>query len=666
MPGLYRPGSVGGPVLLQVWYLMQACIAVFCCLLSLCPFGVQAQEPENYTAVYNFAPEKNYDTLAIAAAIKQGERLLSTASDSAIKVLGTALKQSERIAYVAGMKKSLQLVLPLLTDEEKKNVLHRLVFVCTQSQSLEPVLAVVYNALAKTSQLQDHYELAGSYYMKAIPIAGKYSPEYLATLYNNYGAMLSSLPDSTADYERSIYYLDKADVIARQFNDLKIITCVLCNKAKLYRNQKRYAESMELSLRGLELAQRHHFTQWELVLLNNIGDIYFSMGKPKEAIPFLEQSLKVQGAGIDPYYRNMAIFTLGEVYYALKDDVKAEHYFMISLKAAEQFGIVRDLVEANRKLALIYAGRGDYARAYRHQFAYSHVNDSFRNKEVMSNVQQLEVKYRTSEKDRELLKNKLYMEHQEQSLHHKNTIITLSVGLVLLLVLMVLFGYNRFRQKQKLLIRDEEIREMRALIQGEERERIRLAQDLHDGIGGMLAAVNMNMQVARKADFAHKQELLGIMQMIEDTTEEVRKTSHNLMPSALLRENLKEALQHYCDNISSNGALAIELNTYGNLEQMQPTYITLLFRIVQELIQNVIRHAAASHVVVFLERTGDHISLLVEDNGKGFDAGQKTYGFGLENLSFRVKTLGGTLDIRSEPGVGTSVTVAFEWKDAAA
>jgi signal transduction histidine kinase len=641
--------------------------AIMYVLLSLLLAGTATgQEAALYTSVYNYIPDNVEDTLTIATHIRQGETLIRTTPDSAIIMLGKALKQSEQAVYVAGMRKSLQLVLPLLSDKEKEAVLQRLTYVCTQSPALEPVLAVVYNAMAKVSQLQEQYEQAGNYYIKAIGIAGKYQPEYLATVYNNYGSLLSSLPDSAANYQRSIYYLDKAEQIARQFNDLKIITCVLCNKAKLYRSQKRYGESMDLSLRGLELARQHHFTQWELVLLNNIGDLYFSMGKPREAISFLEQSLKVEGAGIDPYYRNMAIFTLGEVYYALDDKAKAEYYFTVSLKAAEEFGIVRDLIEANRKLALIYAARGDYARAFKHQLAYSHINDSIRNKVVMNNVQQLEVKYRTSEKDRELLKNKLYMEHQEQSLHRKNTIITLSVVLVMLLVLTVLFIYTRFRQKQKLLLRDEQIREMRALIQGEEQERIRLAQELHDGIGGMLAAVNMNMQVARKDGFTQKQELLGIMQMIEDTTDEVRKTSHNLMPSALLRENLKEALQHYCDNVSGNGTLCVELNTYGNLEQMHATYIIMIFRIVQELVQNVIRHAGASHVIVSLERMENQISLLVEDNGKGFDVQQKAYGFGLENLSFRVKTLGGALDIRSMPGAGTSVTVSFEWKDAAA
>lgn len=635
------------------------------CLICCFSFYGRAQQPDGH-GWHQFTTEGQYDTASLAKRITQAEQLISTRPDSAAAVLGKAMRESEKAGYVAGMKKSLQLVLPLLDDPEKTALLQRLVYACKRSPRLEPVLAIVYNALAKTSQLQEQYELAGNYYIDAIAIALKYQPEYLATVYNNYGSLLTLMPDSAVSGSRSMYYLDKAEGLAHQYNDLKILTCVLCNKAKLYRNQGNYEESMDLSLRGLELAQQHHFAQWELVLLNNIGDLYYSMGRPAEAIPFLEQSLKVKGAGIDPYYRNMAIFTLGEVYHALHDEARAEYYFKVSLQMAEQYGIVRDLIEANRKLALIYAVKGDYAKAFGHQLAYSRINDSVRNKVVMSNVQQLEVRYRTSEKDRELLKNKLYMERQEQSLHRKNTIILLTVGLVLLLVLAVLFVYYRFRNKQKLLLRDEEIREMRALIQGEEQERIRLAQELHDGIGGMLAAVNMNMQVARNKGFDRKEELLGIMQMIEDTTDEVRKTSHNLMPSALLRKNLKEALQYYCDTVSNTGTLCVDLNIYGDLEQIQATYVTVIFRIVQELLQNVIRHAGASHVAISLEHTEDYIVLLVEDNGKGFDTGRKATGFGLENLAYRVRTLGGDLDIQSQPGVGTSITVTLEWKETIA
>ncbi|WP_157976922.1 tetratricopeptide repeat protein [Taibaiella helva] len=648
-------------------YLLSLCrksgARIFPALGMLLCLAAMAAAQENRTVLYALTPASPRDTIAIATAIREAQQLAETLPDSARVLLKKSLYQSGQALYPDGIRKGLQAILPLLPEQEGEALLQRELWLCRHTAALEPALDVIYSGLGKIMQLWEQYDRAVNYYMMAIPMATRHHPEYLATVYNNYGGLLSLMPDSAINVQRSMYYLDKAEEIANRDHNLRILTCVYCNKAKLLRSQKRYDESLELSYRGLALAQQGQFSQWEMVLLNNIGDLYFNMGQPAKAIPYLERALKVEGQGIAPYYRNMAVFTLGEVYYSLKDMDKAKMYFSMSLELARKHGIVRDLIESNRKLAQICAQQGDFAGAFAHQVEYSRLSDSMRNHEVIRNVQQLEVKFRTSEQDRELLENKLQMEHQEQALHRKNMIIILSAAFALLAVLICLFLYNRFRQKRKLMLRDEEIKEMRALIRGEEQERIRLAQELHDGIGGMLAAVNMNMQAARKDNFDHKDELLDVMQMIEDTTDELRKTAHNLMPSALLRKNLGEALQYYCDTIGHKGGLYIDLHRHGDLEAINPAYVNMLFRIVQELIQNVIRHAAADHVIVSLEKEGDRIALMVEDNGRGFDTRNRGQGFGLENLNYRVRTLGGSLDIQSEPGVGTSIMVTFERKD---
>jgi signal transduction histidine kinase len=638
---------------LWVKYLRKYALCLFLLVALMQPLFAQLQ-PDKQIRLNTI----DTDSPAVLNSIERSNVLSLKNRDSAIALLQQAISRSEQMGFVTGIRKGLHVLLPLLDDAEKNKLLNHLRISCAAPGKLQGALAVVYNALAKVSQLKEQYELAGNYYMLAIPVAQQHMPDYLATIYNNYGSLLFSLPqDSITNSQKSLYYLDKAEQVARQFNDLKIITCVLCNKAKIYRNQHKYAESMRLARMGLQLARQHHFTQWEYVLLNNIGDLYYVMGEPAKAIPYLEEAINSSNQPVDPYYRNMATFTLGEVYYDMGNHNKAEHFFLEALAAAKQFGIGRDLMEANKKLARLYAERKDYAKAYDFQLAYTNINDSIRGRDVMDNVQKLEVKYRTSEKDKELLKSKLHIEQQAKSLHGKNTIIILSIALVLILILIFLIAYSRFKQKQKIQVRDEEIREMKALIQGEEKERIRLAQDLHDGIGGMLAAVNMNMNVAEKADFENKPELRRIMQMIEQTTDEVRKTSHNLMPSALLRSNLKEALLYYCDNINRNGSLYIDLHIHCDLDKINATYTTVLFRIVQELIQNILKHARATHAVVSLEHARDALNLIVEDNGTGFDLRQQTMGFGLENLSFRVKGLGGSLDIRSEANAGTSITV---------
>jgi len=620
-----------------------------------------AQQPERGRQFVVFPATVACDTAAILEHIRQGQVLALSDPDSAVRLYSSTLQQSEQAVFAAGMRKSLQELLPLLNDAERSRLLAQTAYICSRTVRLYPVLAVVYNAMAKIFQLQGAYELAGTYYMKAIPIARQYFPDYLATLYNNYASLLLFFPSAkTADNRQGMYYLDEAGKIAARYNDLRTITCVWCNKAKIYRDQGRYAESLAASRKGLAVAREHHFLQWEYVLLNNIGDLYYNMHQPGLAIPYLQEAVQMNSRHIDPYYRNMAVMTLGEVYYALGDDKKAAFYWNKTLQVAAHFGIGRDLIEANKKLAMLYARQGDYKKAFMHQQASAQMNDSLLSRDVIENMQHLEVKYRTSEKDRMLLGNKLHMEHQARLLHRKNMFILAAVAAALILALIFIIVYSRSRQKRRWLLQDERIREMNALMKGAEKERMRLAQELHDGIGGMLAAANMHMSVACNNDFRNKEELQTVMQMIEETTEEVRKTSHNLMPAALLRENLKEALRHYCDYVHKDGALCIDLNIHGPLDELPSTYIIVIFRIVQELIQNIIRHARATHAIVSLEQTGRHISLMVEDNGAGFDVHKTPAGFGLENLRYRIRTLGGHLKVTSEPGTGTCVLVDME------
>lgn len=643
---------------------MVFCRQVFLVALFLSA-GLRAgsQTTENSAALNTIYEQSILDTNVILRWIDQGKRQASRNRDSATGLLERALAQSQLRRFAHGMKKSLKELLPLLSEAERARLLARLLPVCSRTEKLRGVLAVIYNAQAKSFQLRGLYQQAGEHYMKAIPLAQQYMPDYLATIYNNYGSLLLFFPGIPGrDSLQGFYYLDKAEQIAKQYHDLKTITCVLCNKGKIFRDRKQYDTSLTLSLEGLRIAQKEGFVQWEFVLLNNIGDLYYSMGRPMEAIPYLERAIKSDNEHMDPYYRNMAVVTLGEVYFDLGKYGKAEYYLQRSLSLATQFHIGRDLIAANKKLAALYNKVGNYKKAFSHQLRYSAMKDSLMGKDVVENIRDMELKYRTAEKDKELLRNKLSMEMQTHQLRKKNTIILITVAFALILVLIFLIIYSRIRQQQKILLRDEQIREMKALIKGEEQERIRLAQELHDGIGGMLAAVNINMNVARKREFRDKAELNSIMQMIEDTTDEVRKTSHNLMPSALLRKNLREALQYYCDYVNKDGALRLDLNIDGRPDTLNATYITLIFRVVQELIQNIIKHARATHAIVSLEQIGTAILLIVEDNGVGFIPDETPPGFGLEHLRFRIKALGGDFKLKTAPGLGTSITITFKLK----
>jgi len=147
--------------------------------------------------------------------------------------------------------------------------------------------------------------------------------------------------------------------------------------------------------------------------------------------------------------------------------------------------------------------------------------------------------------------------------------------------------------------------------------------------------------------------------MVDDAVKEVRSVSHNMMPNALIRFGLAKAVREFIDKIAATGALKIDLQIIGLTERLESTTETVLYRVMQETVSNIIKHAQASDISIQLIRDEDNLTMMIEDNGKGFDTKKMSEfgGIGLKNIISRVEYLNGTVDFDSFPGRGTTVIV---------
>jgi signal transduction histidine kinase len=206
----------------------------------------------------------------------------------------------------------------------------------------------------------------------------------------------------------------------------------------------------------------------------------------------------------------------------------------------------------------------------------------------------------------------------------------------------------------------KEMQLLEALVEGEEKERSRIARDLHDEVLGMIAAAKMQFSalIEKKPDLYELKEYIQGMELLQAGALQVRKTSHNLMPEILLENGLDEAISRYCRNIS-NDKLNMEYFSVGNIERFSPNFELSLYRIVQELINNIVRHSSANSALVQLSRHTNILSLTIEDNGKGFKTTDQMNGTGLQSVKKRVEAMNGQMEIISEPGKGTSVYLEF-------
>ena len=324
-----------------------------------------------------------------------------------------------------------------------------------------------------------------------------------------------------------------------------------------------------------------------------------------------------------PEYKMYAASGLAENFYALTEYKKAAEYLGIQLALSDSISSEKIKINSN----------------------YLHIKNKVDIKENQIKLQQASIK-------------------QKNVLNYVFAIST--IGLLFTLAFAWLNYKNRRKIQQQRITKletEKQLTATEAVLKGEEQERSRLAKDLHDGLGGMLSGIkhsmgNMKENLIMTPDNAAAFE--RSMDMLDSSIQEMRRVAHNMMPEALVKFGLDTALEDFCNHINQSRALNVSYQSLGieNNSVEQTTAITI-YRIVQELLNNAIKHASANNAIVQLSKEQSKITFTVEDDGKGFDTSvlNKTRGIGWSNIQNRVEFLKGKIDVHSKAGKGTSVTV---------
>ena len=216
-------------------------------------------------------------------------------------------------------------------------------------------------------------------------------------------------------------------------------------------------------------------------------------------------------------------------------------------------------------------------------------------------------------------------------------------------------------QKQKIaeLEQEKKVLALNSMISGQETERARIAKDLHDGLGGLLSTVKAHFSFLTK-DKIDKDDAIfeKTNELIDEACVEVRRISHNMMPHALSISGLEDALVDLGESLNQDGIkTVIEVSKIPF--KLDDTKTVMIYRLVQELIVNIRKHASAKNVLLQMLVRKKFITLTIEDDGKGFDTEQilKVKGLGIKNIFSRVQFLDGTIDYHSEINKGSSVTI---------
>jgi signal transduction histidine kinase len=262
-------------------------------------------------------------------------------------------------------------------------------------------------------------------------------------------------------------------------------------------------------------------------------------------------------------------------------------------------------------------------------------------------------------------------ELQQLRLKQKNNFNYILIAGATTLLIISLLSYRNYRQKQRLqqlrineLETEKQLTATEAVLKGEEKERTRLAKDLHDGLGGLLSGVKFSLS-NMKDNLMITPDNMAVFErsldMIDASIRELRRVAHNMMPEMLTKFGLDEALEEYCNILNGTGLLKVKYQSLGMEARLDKSLEIIVYRIIQELLNNILKHASASEAFVQLVRETNRLNVVVEDDGKSFDTGilEKNKGAGWMNIRSRVDYLKGQLDIHSEAGKGTLVNIEF-------
>lgn len=476
---------------------------------------------------------------------------------------------------------------------------------------------------------------------------------------------LQSLYMTLMQYEKAIQYGEKAVSISRNMHDRQNLVTALNNLGLNYLEANRAADAKKAYQEGLETASQIGNRALEAMLLNNLSEIAIREGNYDSILSYANRSIQIASELEDGGTRMYANMALAAYYVYTKEFHQAEKKATEALQIAEKLNLPDGKIGALGLLSKIAFATGQFKKGFNYDLQKSRLETEIFNESVKQREAGWRIRLETENKDAQL---KL----QAAELQRKGIFNFLLAGAVVTVLLISILSYRTYRQKQKLqqqriheLETEKKLAATEAVLKGEEQERTRLAKDLHDGLGGMLSGIKYTMN-AMKGNLImtpdNAQAFERSMEMLDSSIQEMRRVAHNLMPEALVKFGLDTALKDFCNDINQSGVLKVAYQSIGlQGEAIEHTAAINIYRIVQELLHNTLKHAAATSAIVQVSKTGNRFSVTVEDDGKGFDTSilKAARGIGWNNIQSRVNLLKGKLDVQSAPGQGTSVHIEF-------
>ncbi len=622
--------------------------------------------------------------------------------DSLITVLNKTKDPDERTAVfiqlsilydATDLEKSYEYAVKGLKEAEKKKT--------------SSVLSEAYNNLANVYEYKSQTDSSLMYHKKALALRLK-SDDFIkiGDSYNNIGIAydkLGNFPESLDNYFRALRQYEKE-------NDKEKQAMVFSNIGIVYKAQKEYDKTLEYYKKAHKIYTDLNSDFGIAVSEGNIGSVLLLLKRFEESIDYSEKA-KIRYETIDyERYSAYPLINIASAYEGLENYPKAEQYYREAIelhkKHHNSYEIAHSLkaygslllkqnknresidnlqealdytkrsnavlleVEIRRMLAKAYAKTRNFGEAYNQMEIYATGRDSLFEQEKTKTVFELEKQYQTEKKEKEILIQRAELAENKLSLEQKNQWLIMILGLAFLIGLIGYFVYRNQKLKNRQLQKENELKDALIKVESQNKvqeERLRISRDLHDNIGSQLTFIissldNLKFQLNQNNPEAGKRiEVLN--EFTRNTITELRDTIWAMNKDNILFSDLKVRINNFLENAQSHIShteFEVEMNESIDQNHSFTAFEGInLYRVIQEAVNNAIKHADASKIKVSFEKVNNHFEVIISDNGKGIQNLNRNSGNGMNNMHKRVADLGGELVMNSEPGKGTVLKIVF-------
>lgn len=537
------------------------------------------------------------------------------------------------------------------------------------------------HGLAKTYSDLGDYKKALELFKKCLDYKG--DPEIILGSYINMGDIYSEMKD----YDNGNYYYKKGKTLCEKNNNNQGRTIILLGLGSNYQLQNKPEEALKMYQEATIIADKGEMNQLEIIARGNIGDIYIDQKKYPEAKLIFSEAL--QKAIRYGFLQNQISFydELKKIAIAQEDYKNAYAWLGKSNKIKDSINKLQQVKEIHELEVKYQTSQKEKAikllefENETKKLALDNQAEAIKNmslqEEITKRINENRILFFQNSSDKKrseislLKKEKQFKTLEITQEKRTKTFILIAFLLLLIPIAGLLFQYRKRLKSQRLLnlkqieistqkiegiLKEQELQLIKAAISGQDQERERISQELHDSIGGNLAAIKLQLN-SLNASNLNQIENLNIQ--LDETYQQVRNLSHNLIPKKFSHHKFCEVLESYLNNISAASKIEISFTTYPkkDINEMNEIVQIETFKIVQELLTNTIKHAKASKVELQLNLIENYLNILFEDNGIGFDTENYTRGIGFINLEARIDKLNGTLSLDSKLKRGTIANI---------